>query len=551
MGQNTRRLMCVAELSSSISIVYKRLERRVWPAPPPERIQTLEATVKSRDAYEWLAQHGKETALFDSIRSLLVWDQRTVIPPKGHAHRAEQSAALTRLIHSRRTDPRIGEKLALVEGSDLVSDPLSPEAVNVREWRRAYDKVVRIPERLAVQLARAASEGQTCWERARPRSDWETFRPFLERIVKLKREEAEHLGYIREPYDALLDRYEPGETAEGLELLFLSLRGHLVELLHRIMGSGRQPDSRVLRSHFPVDRQEAFVRNVLGCIGYDFQGGRLDPTAHPFTVGIGPGDVRITARYSASSFGQGFFGAIHEAGHALYDIGLPAGHWGTPMGESVSLGIHESQSRLWENIVSRCPGFWEFFYPEVIRKFDSLVGVPLQEFQFAINEVRPTLIRTEADEVTYNLHVLLRFEIERDLMRGAVAVQDLPEVWNEGMRSILGLTPADHSSGVMQDVHWSSGAIGYFPTYTLGNLYAAQFFRQAEAELGGLRECFRMGDFEPLLQWLRRNIHSQGSRFHPRDLMRHVTGQDPDPQHLLSYLEAKYAKLYDLAPQSQ
>lgn len=506
--------------------------------------------MNSRNAYEWLAEYSRETALFDSIRSLLVWDQRTVIPPKGHAHRAEQSAALTRLLHSRRTDPRIGENLAAVEGSDHVSDPLSPEAVNVREWRRAYDKAVRIPERLAVQLARAASEGQTCWQRARPRSDWETFRPFLQRIVELKREEAEHLGFIREPYDALLDRYEPGETAGGLEPLFSSLRAHLVELLHRVMGSGRRPDSRVLRSHFPVDRQEAFARNVLECIGYDFQGGRLDPTAHPFTVGIGPGDVRITARYSTSFFGQGLFGAIHEAGHALYDAGLPAGHWGTPMGEAVSLGIHESQSRLWENMVSRCPGFWEFFYPEAIRQFDSLVGVPLQEFQFAVNEVRPTLIRTEADEVTYNLHVLLRFEIERDLMRNAVAVQDLPELWNEKMRSTLGLTPPDHSSGVMQDIHWSSGAIGYFPTYTLGNLYAAQFYRQAEGELGGVREYFRTGDFEPLLQWLRRNIHSQGSRFHPRELLRRVTGEELDPQILLSYLEVKYAKLYGFSVSS-
>jgi carboxypeptidase Taq len=500
--------------------------------------------VTVRDAYEWLHQDSRETAVFDSIRSLLVWDQRTVIPSKGHAHRAEQSAVLTRLLHSRRTNPVIAEKLDLVEGSELGRDPLSPEAVNIREWRRAHDKAVRIPERLAVELARAASEGQTCWQQARPRNDWESFRPCLERIVALKREEAEHLGYVQEPYDALLDRYEPDETAAGLGSILSALRKDLVELLERITGSDRKPDASILRSRFPADRQEAFARRVLERIGYDFGAGRLDPTAHPFTVGIGPGDVRITARYNESFFGQGLFGAVHEAGHAFYDAGLPAEHWGTPLGDSVSLGIHESQSRMWENMVSRSLGFWEFFYAEARKQFDSLAGIPMEAFHFAINEVQTSLIRTEADEVTYNLHVLLRFEIERDLMRNAVKVSDLPEIWNEKMRATLGLTPPDPSSGVMQDVHWSSGAIGYFPTYTLGNLYAAQFYQCAEQEIGDFHEVFRRGDFAPLLAWLRRNIHREGSRYRPRDLVRRVTGEELNPGYLMGYLKGKYAGLY-------
>jgi carboxypeptidase Taq len=489
-------------------------------------------------------ENSKETAVFDSIRSLLVWDQRTFIPAKGHTHRAEQSAAITRLLHGRRTDPLIGENLARVEGSELVADPLSPEAVNVREWRRAYEKAVRIPERLEVELARATSEGQTCWQAARPRNDWEAFRPCLARIVQLKREEAECLGYTVEPYDALLDHYEPDETAEGLGSLFETLRVNLVGLLQRIMGGERRPDPGVLRSHFPADRQDAFARLVLQRIGYDFEGGRLDPTAHPFTVGIGPGDVRITARYSETAFGQGLFGAVHEAGHALYEAGLPAEHWGTPMGDSVSLGIHESQSRLWENMVSRSRGFWEFFYPHALKHFPVLSDVSLHVFQFAVNGVQPSLIRTEADEVTYNLHVLLRFEIERDLIREAIDVDDLPQVWSEKMHTFLGVRPPDHSSGVLQDIHWSSGAFGYFPTYTLGNLYAAQFYQRAEQDLGNLEDLFRKGELEPLLHWLRQNIHGEGRRHRSRDLVRKVTGEDLNPRHLLSYLESKYSELY-------
>lgn len=503
-----------------------------------------------RDSYQWLLDNSKETAVFDSIRSLLVWDQRTFMPHKGHAHRAEQSAAITRLLHGRRTDPRIGEHLECVEGSTLVAEPLSPEAVNVREWRRAYDKAVRIPERLEVELARATSEGQTCWQSARPRNDWAAFKPCLARIVRLKREEAECLGYAGEPYDALLDHYEPDETAGGLESLLEALRTNLADLLQRIMGSERRPDPNVLQSGFPADRQDAFARSVLQHIGYDFESGRLDPTAHPFTVGIGPGDIRITVRYNETEFGQGLFGAVHEAGHALYEAGLPAEHWGAPMGEYVSLGIHESQSRLWENMVSRSAGFWEFFYPHARAHFPALSHVPLHDFQFAVNEVRPSFIRTEADEVTYNLHVLLRFEIERDLIRDVVRVDDLPQIWNEKMSAYLGVRPPDHSRGVLQDIHWSSGAFGYFPTYTLGNLYAAQFYHCAEQDLGNLEDHFRKGEFEPLLHWLRQNIHSEGRRYRSRDLMRKVTGEDLNPRYLLSYLESKYGELYSLRNRS-
>ena len=497
-------------------------------------------------AYQWLATHSRDTALLRSAARLLAWDQRTYIPPKGHEHRANQLALLARLIHEGETDPRVGEHLARVEGSSLVDDPKSPEAVNLREWRRIYDRLIRIPPDLAVALAQAAAEGQTAWEKARPQNDWPGFRPFLERLVNLAREEAEALGYTTEPYDALLDGYEVGETAAGLEIVFRSLRESLVKLLEAIRGSSRSPEEEVLHRHFPQGLQEQFAREVAARIGYDFDGGRLDPTAHPFSLGVGPGDARITTRYDENFFSMAFFGTLHEAGHALYNQGLPPEYWGSPRGQSVSLGIHESQSRMWENLVGRSLGFWRTFYPRAQELFPDLGEVSLEAFHFAINQVAPSLIRVEADEVTYNLHIIFRFELERALIRGDLEVKDLPEAWNMRVQEYLGLTPPDDRMGVMQDVHWSSGNFGYFPTYTLGNLYAAQFFATATTELGDLEDMFARGDFGPLLGWLREKIHSQGGRYRPRDLVRVVTGEELDSRFLIEYLLGKFGGLYGL-----
>jgi carboxypeptidase Taq len=502
--------------------------------------------MKPADAYEWLRQHSLETAHLGSIGHLLGWDQRTQIPPKGHPHRHAQFAMLAKWLHQRQTDPRLNEMLAAVEGSELVQNPLNPEAVNIREWRRDYDRAIKIPQDLAVALAQASSEGETAWEQARPDNDWAAFRPYLERLVDLKRREAEALGYAQEPYDALLDDYEPGETAAALIPLLGELRDALVRLLSAIQGSRRHPDRAILHRHFPRPDQERFARLAAERIGYDFAAGRLDPTAHPFSSGIGPGDVRITTRYDDNCFAMAFFSVLHEAGHALYDQGLPAEHWGAPLGDSVSLGIHESQSRMWENLVGRSLGFWKYFYPEAQKIFPVLNDVALEAFHFAINEVKPDLIRTEADEITYNLHILLRFELERALIRGDLRVAGLPAAWNDKMRTFLGLTPPNHAQGVMQDVHWSGGHFGYFPTYTLGNIYAAQFFARAEQDLGELSAGFARGDFGPLLSWLREKIHSQGNRYRPRDLVRVVTGEDLNSVYLIRYLTKKFGELYDL-----
>jgi carboxypeptidase Taq len=498
----------------------------------------------AEEAYQWLVEHSRETTYLKSMGRVLGWDQRTHIPEKGHEHRHNQFAMLAKWIHLRATDPQVGEVLTRVEASDLVADPGAVTAVNIREWRRDYDRATRIPQELAVALAKATAEGETAWERTRPNNDWETFKPFLAHIINLKREEAQALGYAAEPYDAHLDLFEPGETAAGLGPILEELRGALLRILEAVRESRRRPQGEVVRRHFPVAEQERFARRAAARIGYDFAGGRLDKTAHPFAVDIGPGDVRITTRFDEHNFSQAFFGTLHETGHALYDQGLPADHWGTPRGDTVSLGIHESQSRLWENLVGRSLGFWRFFYPQAQEVFPVLQDIPLAVFHFAINEVKPSLIRTEADEVTYNLHILLRFELERTLMNGDLQVEELPEAFNDRMQAYLGLTPPSPGQGAMQDIHWSAGLFGYFPTYTLGNLYAAQFYARAEAELGHLAERFAVGDFAPLLRWLREKIHTQGNRLWARPLVKEVTGEELSPHYLVDYLAQKFGALY-------
>lgn len=503
-----------------------------------------------RESYDWLRAHAVETAYIGSALALLHWDQSTKMPPAGHAHRTAQVASLAGLLHERRTDPRVGEALAKARAELLRDDPDSEYVANVREWERTYMRAVKIPADLAVALARAAAEGETAWKRARPDGDWPAFLPYLEEIVRLRREEAEAVGYAGEPYDALLDEYEPGETAATLEPVLTGLRRELVPFLERIQGAPRQPDRTILTREYPLGCQRALCREAVTAIGFDFEAGRIDPTAHPFSTRIGPGDVRITTRYNERFFNEGFFGAIHEAGHALYSQGIPAAHFGTPCGVSVSLGVHESQSRLWENMVARSRGFWRHFLPRAVDRFECLRNMELDAFVLAVNDVRPSLIRVEADEVTYNLHVLMRFELELALLRGQLDPRDLPQAWNEASRALLGLTPPDLADGVMQDVHWSAGLLGYFPTYTLGNLYAAQLFEAAGRDLGGgpeaMEERFAAGDFAPLLGWLRDNVHAHGSRYVPRELMRRATGVELGHEAFMGYLTAKYETLYGL-----
>lgn len=508
--------------------------------------------IEPREAYDELTRRSRELAILASCSAVLGWDEQTYMPAGGAEHRSAQMAMLAGLQHERATDLRIGELLAIVEDSPFVRDPDSLEAADIREWRRGYNRRTRLPRSLVEELARITSMAQSEWVAARAVSDFARFRPWLESIVRLKRNESACLadtGDGGSPYDPLLDDYEPGARSDHLDSLFRALRQELTPLVVLIAEAAarRGPDVAILNRCYPRDRQQIFGEAVAAAVGFDFPRGRLDVTAHPFCSGIGPGDCRITTRFDEHEFTDAFFGILHEVGHGLYEQGLDASRYGTPTGEAVSLGVHESQSRLWENLVGRSRAFWSYWLPMARRIFhEPLADVTLDRFHAAVNRVEPSLIRIRADEATYNLHIIVRFELERALLTGELDAADVPPVWNEKYREFLGVEPKSNAEGCLQDIHWSAGLFGYFPTYTLGNVYAAQLFDAARTQLGDLDAAFARGDFAGLLGWLRDKIHRQGQRYRAADLIRRVTGSPPDHRPLLDNLRRKYTELYNL-----
>jgi carboxypeptidase Taq len=498
--------------------------------------------------FEQLCAHVRQTTLLVCAMDLLAWDERTYLPPAAGPYRAEQMTYLAGLVHQRRTDPRLGQWLDELAGSDLAADPHSDHGTTIRQLKRQYDKSVKLPQRLVEELTRATSLGEQAWVEARRRNDFAAFRPHLETILRLTREKADAIGWTECRYDALLDDYEPREKTANVARVLGALRDELVPLVAAIAGSGRRPDESILKRRYPKCAQRAFGTRAAAAIGYDFNRGRLDETAHPFCSGMGPNDCRITTRYDEHHFPGALFGTLHEAGHGIYDQGLRTEWHGLPPGEAVSLGIHESQSRMWENMVGRSLPFWRHFYAEAQAAFpDALGEVPLEAFHFAINNVRPSLIRVEADEATYNLHILVRFELEQALTNGDLSAADLPGAWKEMYRAYLGIEPPTDADGVMQDVHWSAGLIGYFPTYSLGNLYAAQLFEAADEQLGGLHEQFSRGQFEPLRRWLNEHIHAPGQCYTAAELAKRVTGRPLSHQALMRHLRGTFGPLYGLA----
>jgi carboxypeptidase Taq len=499
-------------------------------------------------AYEPLCQHFREIALLQSTIEALGWDERTKMPIEAGAYRAEQIAHLSSLVHRRQTDPHVGQWLAELEESPLAADPHSDSGATIRQLRREYDKAVKLPPRLVEELSRAAVLGQQTWTAARANNDFASFQPALERIVELTREKAAAYGHDACPYDALLDDYEPAATTEAVAGVLEALRGELVPLVAEIGASRRRPRGDVLKREFPVPGQEAFGKQTATEIGFDFRRGRLDVTAHPFCAGLGPDDCRITTRYDERFFSSAFFGILHEAGHGIYEQGLRGEFYGLPPGSYVSLGIHESQSRMWENLVGRSRAFWEHCFPRAQEVFPTALGdLTLDEFHFAVNEVRPSLIRVEADEATYNLHIIVRFELEKALINDEFEVAELPAAWREKYRQYLNVEPPTDTEGVLQDVHWSAALIGYFPTYALGNLYAAQFFEVADVELGGLHAQFARGEFGNLRSWLQEKIHLPGQCYSAEQLVEKVTGKPLSHRALLNCLREKLAPLYGLA----
>jgi carboxypeptidase Taq len=497
----------------------------------------------SENAYRLLLAELREISLLGSVASVLGWDERTQLPPKGAALRGDQLSVMAALVHQRFTSPKIGDWLSQLEASELDADA----AVNVRETRRQYDREIKIPKSLVEEEAKTSVTAQQAWAIAREKSDFPAFAPWLEKVLSLNLQRAKCLGYTAHPYDALLEEYEPGETTANLTRVFESLRDPLVELIGKIKDSPHKTPAKILERKYPAAAQQILARHAAEAVGFDFQAGRLDVSVHPFCSGLGPGDTRMTTRYDENYFSDAFFGVLHETGHGLYNQGLPAEHFGTPLGSHVSLGIHESQSRMWENLVGRSRSFWTFFLPRARAAFPEVLGdVSAEDWYRAINDVQPSFIRTESDEATYNLHILLRFELEQAMIAGDLSVADLPGAWNERMRKYLGIIPPDDARGVLQDIHWSGGGIGYFPTYTLGNLYAAQFFETARKDLGDLDAQFARGDFSPLLGWLRTKIHSQGRRFSAAQLAVEVTGKELSAEPLLRHLRKKSREIYQV-----
>ena len=495
------------------------------------------------DTYEPFMAKVAELADIGHAEGMLSWDQETYMPPKGAAMRARAQGTLAGLHHERLTAPELVGLVKDLKGQDLTGDA----AVNVREVGRSQDRALKIPKELVVELSQTESLSHEAWIAAREKADFAHFQPWLEKILELKKEVAERVGYEGTIYNALLDEYEPYTRAEDIEPVFAALKDKLVPLVEKIAATGKFPARGVLDQDFPVAEQEELGRQVLEDLGFDLEAGRLDVAVHPFCSGTSRDDVRLTTRYSADWLPGSLFGTIHEAGHGLYEQGLPEDAVATPAGGSVSLGIHESQSRLWENMVGRSRAFSTHYLPRLKALFPTqLQNVNLDEFYAAVNQVEPSLIRVEADEVTYNLHILLRFELERDLFEGRVEVKDLPSVWNERMQQYLGVCPPDDAQGVLQDVHWSFGLMGYFPTYTLGNLYGAQFFHQAQQELPDLEGQIGRGEFGGLKTWLNDKVHNRGSRLRASELVEEVTGEKLSADYFTNYLEAKFGALYNL-----
>jgi carboxypeptidase Taq len=496
-----------------------------------------------QDAYGDLKKELQELAVLRSCTSVLGWDEQTYLPHQGAEHRAKQLALLSGMAHERATSSRLGDLLK-ASAELTTSAPESAEAANVRESQRKYDRAAKLPRRLVEELSHCSTLSQQAWVAAKRAKDFNAFRPWLEKMTTLKREEAQAVGGAT-PYDALLDEYEPGAVSAEIAEVFRNLRNELVPLVQAIRNSSTKTDTSVLTRKYPIPAQREFSLLAARAIGFDLNAGRLDEAAHPFCSGIGPGDCRLTTRYNDQHFPGAFFGTLHEAGHGIYEQGLRAEEFGLPTGEACSLGIHESQSRMWENLIGRGRPFWMHFYPMAQRVFPDALGNESQEhFYQAINDVRPSWIRVEADEVTYNLHIMLRFDLERPLIAGDLQPKDVPGVWNETFQQYFGMTPPDDSLGCLQDVHWSAGLIGYFPTYALGNMYAAQFFEQARKEIPDLDTQFSRGEFRTLKDWLVRNIHQRGGQYRANRLVEIVTGRPLSAEPLLRHLKSRFGAIY-------
>ncbi|MFN7915316.1 MAG: carboxypeptidase M32 [Vicinamibacterales bacterium] len=500
-----------------------------------------------RARYEELRQRLAEIHDLTKVTALLSWDQTVMMPAGGAQTRAEQQATVARITHERFTSPEIGRLLDDLAPYEASLPFESDEASLIRVARHDYEKAVKTPTDLRTEMTRVASLARTAWADARQRKDFATFLPFLRQTIDLKRRYVECFDPADEPYDVLLDDFERGMPTADVRVIFDELKAAIVPLIAAIAARGPVVDDGCLHGVFPVDRQRLVCLSILKRLGFDESKWRLDPTAHPFASNTGLGDIRLTTRYYPDFLATALFGTMHEFGHGLYEHGVSPSLERTLLCRGASHGIHESQSRLWENIVGRSREAWTCFLPDLQDAFPQLQAVSLEDFYRAVNKVQPGFIRVEADELTYSLHVILRFELEQDMLSGAVKLEELPEAWNARMKAYLGVDVPDAAEGVLQDVHWSLGYVGYFPTYVIGSIVSAQIWEKALAATPDLPQQFARGEFGALRDWLRTNLHVHGRKFTPKETLRKVTGTDAiDVRPFVQYLTTKFGEIYGL-----
>jgi len=498
------------------------------------------------DAYEELLERLKDIDLVNQIGGLLGWDQEVLMPPKAAKLRAEQLSWVSKTGHEKLTHPRIGELLDILEREENLSEI---QKGNIRLTRDSYNKATKLPTEFVAEMAKHKSKSQISWTEARAKNDFSLFRDDLVKMVEMSRKKADYLGFQEVRYDALLDLYESGLTVSKVDPLFAELRNNVAPLVKKVVENGKMPEmSWVHGNKWDKEGQEKLSQSISESIGFDFSAGRRDASTHPFCGGPNPDDVRWTTRYDESDPFGSLYGSMHETGHGLYEQGRPRDLDFQPAGSANGLGIHESQSRLWENQVGRSKEFCEWALPLWKKYFPKqMENVSSEDLWRSVNFVEPSLIRVEADEATYNLHIMIRYEIEKKLIAGEIEVDDLPDVWDDMYEEYLGIRAPNRTLGVLQDIHWSFGAFGYFPTYTLGNLYSAQLLTAARKNLHNHDEDMRTGNFTPLLQWMRENVHVRGSIVTPAELIEEATGHPPSPDDFVEYLREKVERLYNLS----
>ena len=482
----------------------------------------------------------------DTTYGLLAWDQQTYMPPGGATDRSFKLATLAKLSHDKFTSNEVGDLISKLEADGDYKDADSNDYRLIKVARKNYDKAKNVPAEWVAEFAKITAVGHAIWEKARKENNFSLFKPSLERIVQMKKEYAEFFVPYEHVYDPLLDDFEPGMKTREVQEIFKKLKTSQVQLLNEIQQKEQVADWFLYQT---FDKQEQWDLGieVIDRIGFDWMRGRLDTSTHPFTNGFSINDVRITTRIEPKIFTMAFFATLHECGHALYELGIDQSLGRTPLAVGASLAVHESQSRLWENIVGRSLSFWQYFYPRLQQVFPDQFGpIALEHFYKGVNKVEPSLIRIEADEATYNLHIMLRLELEIAMLEGDLKVADLPAAWNDLMQKYLNIVPDSDANGVLQDVHWSGGMIGYFPTYAIGNLVSVQLWEKMEQDIPALYGDIAQGNFEGLLSWLRENVHQHGAKYEPQELVEKITGSKIDPQPYLNYLWQKYEDIYKL-----